>query len=118
MSHRQEMVNRGAALLDRILPGWHKRLRLDKLMMKDINLCVLGQLFGTDTEMALAREMYPKEFIDRNNCGYSAGKRIIGNMASIELEDYRTLAQVCSGIDAKCEWANAVAERLVADEDM
>ena len=113
----QEMVNKGAALLDRILPGWHRRLQLRRLDMKDIDLCVLGQLFGRDTEMALAREMYPEEFINYNSCGYAAGKCIISAIPDVKREDYETLAQVCSGIDTKCEWANAVSERLIADED-
>jgi len=36
----------GAKILDKAMPGWHKKIDLAKLDMKDYNLCILGQLYG------------------------------------------------------------------------
>lgn len=70
-------VARGAKLMDKILPGWYKRVDLKKLNMASASMCLLGQTFGVHNEASLAREMYPEEFeeatSDRDNKshGYS-----------------------------------------------
>ena len=60
----QEAVSKGAALLDRILPGWHNEIDLDQLEMGSGEMCMMGQLFGTGVESKLAEEMYPKELAE------------------------------------------------------
>lgn len=39
-------VAAGAALLDRVRPGWEADIRLDDLNVLDCFACVLGQLYG------------------------------------------------------------------------
>ena len=57
----QEAVSKGAALLDRILPGWHNEIDLGQLEMGSGEMCMMGQLFGTSVESQLAKKMYPEE---------------------------------------------------------
>lgn len=42
----QERVQRGAAYLDEVDPGWHRRVNADTLELEDGRHCVLGQLHG------------------------------------------------------------------------
>lgn len=39
-------VQRGAALLDQAMPGWHDRIDTDRLDLRFTDRCVLGQLYG------------------------------------------------------------------------
>lgn len=39
-------AKRGAKFLDEEIPGWAKRIDLDKLDLQCCGLCPLGQLFG------------------------------------------------------------------------
>lgn len=39
-------VSAGAKLLDRVEPGWHRRIALDRLAMESCDQCILGQLHG------------------------------------------------------------------------
>lgn len=39
-------VKRGAALLDRIRPGWAEEIALDELAMETCDRCIVGQLYG------------------------------------------------------------------------
>lgn len=45
LTHEQR-VARGAALLDRVNPGWWKRIDLERLSLGSCKRCVLGQLYG------------------------------------------------------------------------
>ena len=72
----QEAVSKGAALLDRILPGWHNEIDLDQLEMGSGEMCMMGQLFGTGVESKLAEEMYPKELAAaRKSYGYRGDRQ-------------------------------------------
>ena len=42
----QERVQRGAAYLDDVDPGWHRRVNANTLELEDGRHCVLGQLHG------------------------------------------------------------------------
>lgn len=42
----QERVERGAAYLDEVDPGWHRRVTAETLALEDGEHCVLGQLHG------------------------------------------------------------------------
>lgn len=125
----REMVHRGAQLLDTILPGWYTRVNLETLTMGNGTLCLLGQLFGEDTETALAREMYPELFSTVPDwfSAYHKGCQIIPQIATRaglstkthedidyypEDSDIRALGRACAGHDNKCEWAEEIAERL------
>lgn len=41
-----ERAARGAAMLDRRVPGWHRRIALDRLAMDSCDRCILGQVFS------------------------------------------------------------------------
>lgn len=41
-----ERVERGAALLDQVRPGWHIEVDITRLHLGSYTRCVLGQLFG------------------------------------------------------------------------
>jgi len=41
-----ERAKRGAELLDRVAPGWFKKIDTSTLNMGDCWLCVLGQVYG------------------------------------------------------------------------
>src|SRR5688572_23142249 len=60
-NYHREAVRRGAKLLDKLIPGWHQRMRPEQLRMSNASLCAAGQLFGNRVEMAIAKEMYPEE---------------------------------------------------------
>lgn len=40
-----ERVALGAAMLDAALPGWARRIMLDRLDLADCSSCILGQLY-------------------------------------------------------------------------
>lgn len=42
----EERIERGAALLDEIRPGWRSQVNPDGLRMRSAEFCVLGQLYG------------------------------------------------------------------------
>lgn len=60
--NEKQLVAKGAAFMDKILPGWHRRVKLDRLNMSNGMMCLLGQTFGVHAEGSLAKEMYPEEF--------------------------------------------------------
>lgn len=121
-----EGVTKGAKLLDRILPGWAKHIKLNRLDMDDVNMCMLGQLFGRDTEMALAKEMYPEEYAKyETSSGYSTGLAFFRNWVSKALSisarsrrnsEYMFLHKACAGAPIECLWAEQIAERLAKEE--
>lgn len=40
----------GAALLDRVEPGWAERVESERLDLRDVQTCVLGQVYGSFSE--------------------------------------------------------------------
>lgn len=136
MSQRDELreaTSRGAKLLDKLVPGWANRVKLETLDMADIHLCMLGQLFGSDVETALAKEMYPEELkrITREHgvsAGYSVGKKFVLGKAGVLAPpgrheatgpaDVETafLLTACSGYATKCYWAEEVADRVTGEK--
>jgi hypothetical protein len=42
----RDRVEKGAALLDGVRPGWAGEIATDRLAMETCNKCVLGQLYG------------------------------------------------------------------------
>lgn len=134
-------VAKGAALLDKILPGWYNEINLNTLEMDDGSMCMMGQLFGAGIESDLAREMYPKEMeeitkdleLDEwgmdDSEGYNKALQIRFHKHSNFIKylmkkhgvdrkmaaHYTALYAVCDGHDTKCFWAEAIAERKAND---
>ena len=113
MTEKQTVLN-AAKALDRVIPGWYKRIDLNRLNMADSNLCILGQLFGHNIELALAREMYPD--MEVLHCGYTTGRFFVDSWAGLDaakLEEANALKLACAGGPNECDWAEEVADRLV-----
>jgi hypothetical protein len=45
MSNVAERVAAGAALLDENVPGWHAMIDVETLVVRNVQECILGQLF-------------------------------------------------------------------------
>lgn len=58
-----ERVQRGAALLDQVRPGWHTRIDITRLNLGSCDRCVLGQEYGDFTHGALALFTDPGDVI-------------------------------------------------------
>lgn len=139
-------VKKGAAFMDRILPGWHRRVNLKQLYMGHAAMCLLGQTFGVHNEESLAKEMYPEEFKESlveafswhrdaarpkyfSSFGFNIGLRAIpkimkklgmkgiGRNPEVDYPDFANLYAVCRGHDNKCYWAEEIAQRLVSDAE-
>lgn len=125
----QEKVHRGAKVLDQVIPGWEKRVNLETLRMGSATLCMLGQLFGANTETAIAKEMYPELWQKMNNeshCGYLTGSRMIPSLVGSPVcdidqapfdSDLKALGIACSGVNTRCYWAEEAATRLAHAEE-
>ena len=132
----RDAVKKGALLLDKILPGWYRHIKLKRLKMENGAQCMMGQLFGLETEAKLAREMYPKEmeelpetsngfyramiYLDSNWTGRNLIYRLmqklgIANDPKIR-KRYDALMHVCAGHDTKCLWAEEVASRKAKEQ--
>ena len=127
--YERAAVAKGAALLDRILPGWEDVVDISKLEMGDPALCMLGQTFGMHNEKSLAKEMYPEEWkeattffsLGEKSYGYVLGDRIFRtfrdtNKNGVTGDDVRNLDYVCGGHDNKCEWIEEILKRREAKE--
>ena len=58
MSNKRQMreqVQRGAALLDIVCPGWEQIIQVDKLDLSSQSFCILGQLFDGDFREGVRR---------------------------------------------------------------
>ena len=119
----REKTERGAKLLDVHVPGWWRHVKLRRLDMSEPTMCMLGQLFGTRTELAVAKEMFP-ELWQSDASGYSRGRAWLAKKLGFSSEyaanklneEFRALDIACSGVDTKCFWADEVAKRLAATE--
>ena len=61
----RKRAGRGAVYLDRMLPGWYRRIDLDTLCLGDGINCILGQLYGSFLEglsWSLVLESTPYRF--------------------------------------------------------
>ena len=105
----REKVAKGAKLMDKILPGWHNQVNLDKLEMESGAMCLLGQTFGVHHERSLAKEMYPREFEEavskmsvESGCDYQSMYRDRGyHMATGQLIGSTKRSQGRGGLVAK-----------------
>ena len=131
-----EAIIKSAKLLDTTVPGWYKKINLKKLDMPNTSLCMLGQLFGHDVEMSIAKELFPKEHAKINKelvggfkhtdkmPGFNIGlswfirwaNKVKGTAKVKRLEEVNFLHRACGGAAIECLWAEQVAERLAKDE--
>ena len=145
METEREKVAKGARLMDKILPGWHNQVDLDKLDMSSGSMCLLGQTFGVHKEQCLAKEMYPEEYAravaatsaggtDFGGTHKAFGYRIAGDGRYAKLlpwggmvgtlatklgvgtaDELDALHHVCKGHNIKCEWAEEIAARRAVE---
>lgn len=136
---RQDAVKRAALILDREVPGWHRKMRPEKLHMGNTNLCALGQLFGRDVEMSIAKELYPAEWMRHGGgtrSGFAVGidflmQRFLGHdltkmswpiaYSKTDSQQKKAEAQfllmACGrSDDLRCYWAEEVADRCAKEE--
>ena len=110
-------VRNAARVLDKVIPGWHRRVDLEKLNMNECTMCMLGQTFGEDAETAIAKELYPEEWAEvKEQTFLTDGYRIGINFLSKRNVYTKSLSAACSGTIDACVWAEAVAERRARDE--
>lgn len=137
-------VKKAAKLLDKVIPGWHNRVNVDKLDMGDCATCMLGQTFGLDAEMGIAKELYPeewqkaalkvvkehmaynypvpftgtpKEYLEQHPediDGYAIGRRFFRARAWRKKVPVH-LEEACSGNAENCEWIAEIADRRALD---
>lgn len=138
------LVAEGVKLLDERVPGWWRVINLEELHMADCTVCVLGQLFGHDTETALGAKMfglpikpeintqlkeYGKALAAPSATMTDAQVKII-NGARLTLGNepgYTRAGKVLftdrhaigcgSNAALKCEWAKVIAERRAEVEE-
>ena len=133
----KESVHTAAAVLDKTIPGWHNRVNLKQLKMSDCTQCMLGQTFGLEAEMSIAKELHPKLWNkakadlleggwyygddDSDISGYDIGIQYFQNMLEAEKissHEYEAIDDACRGSSAlKCLWANEIADRQAKDQD-
>jgi len=131
-------VKKAAKLLDETIPGWHWRVDPERLRMDDCSMCMLGQTFGADAELAIGKELYPKEWkeaaqeladswgmddykealADKRMEGYEIGIhffRTLMNEGKIGRAKFNDLNRACYGFVDNCEWISEIADRRAAD---
>jgi len=129
----RQAVERGAKLMDSLVPGWEDRIDVETLRMSNGSMCMLGQTFGVMKERLVAREMYPDEIADIQHelvkpeslfdryhwNGYSFGINLFRKMArrnKISQSDLGVLSHVCNGHDNKCHWVKEILDRREAKD--
>jgi hypothetical protein len=68
MTMNEERVARGVKLLDIVNPGWHEKINIEELYLRQCWKCVLGQLYGTYSEGIL---LLPMEMEDAYKFGFN-----------------------------------------------
>lgn len=129
---RRKVAN-GVKLLDEKVPGWWKAgvIDLETLEMKSCFNCMLGQLFGYETEKALGAvtcglsterpryadggEKSNDTILAEGEAGYHRG------LQALDVADGSAIG--CNSTEGfglypelKCAWAEVIAERRAADE--
>lgn len=51
----RKRIDRGVKWLDKVSPGWHKKIKVRRLDMRYIHTCICGQLFGSFTDLILGK---------------------------------------------------------------
>jgi hypothetical protein len=108
LDHATTRVRRGAASLDDVDPGWHRRLDPATLELADGRACVLGQLHG-DYRWGLARAHLlnlgsaPQASLSPVAYGFQCEGRV---PADVQARDYALLTQA---------WRAAIRQRRAAD---
>lgn len=109
----KERVARGAALLDRIVPGWEKRIDLEKLDLASCEFCVCGQLANT------SRSRFVRERLEDPRDGYYVFLDYIKSKRktdgeSYEISDEFGFSTYGSFSYLNRQWKNLIEERVSA----
>jgi len=104
----QERVERGAAYLDEVDPGWHRRVNAETLELEDGEHCVLGQLhggfrLGLGRSHVLSLSSAPRASLSPVAYGF---KCVEGVSEAWQARDYELLTAA---------WREAVRVRTAAD---
>ena len=81
--HAVECVDRGIDLLDRAVPGWHNKIRVDMLNLSSRSYCVLGQVRPGEENY-----VYEHEY-ERDGAGYMKGRQasVLTRVRGVVAED-------------------------------
>jgi len=104
----QERVERGAAYLDEVDPGWHRRVNADTLELEDGQHCVLGQLhggfrLGLGRSHVLSLSSAPRASLSPVDYGFKCVENV---SEAWQARDYELLTAA---------WREAVRARTAAD---
>ena len=126
----RQRVAEGVKVLDEKVPGWWKVIKLDDLKMSDCHTCMLGQLFGYDTETAIGAAMHglpkrpasgmqdalrPKNITE---AGYFRGCEVLHRVGvDIGCNEDASGGVIADWQDLKCAWADVIAERRASDDE-
>lgn len=72
----EDRVAKGAALLDRVRPGWEREIVADRLAMQSCELCVFGQLYGDYASGVNMLDDMTSE--DPSDYGFDIPDRVLG----------------------------------------
>jgi hypothetical protein len=98
-------VARGAALLDRVRPGWACEVAADRLAMESCDRCILGQLYGEYSLgfWTLTRPLDARKLFSAADHGFTL------HASEQAAPDADTFARFARLADA---WRAAIRERL------
>ena len=129
----RERVKAAALMLDQLVPGWHRYIKPEQLVMSNCSLCALGQLFGDNVETSIAKVMYPELWAEKwcddgfttALWGQQRGNYKTGMLSAIceskGLDFKETYAYACGAFgmsaELRCMWAEEAADRLVKAEE-
>ncbi len=72
----EKKVERGIKWLDKVKPGWHKKINLEVLNLNNSSVCVCGQVFGD----------FWKSIYENEHASWRKGEAIKGDKAAMTLK--------------------------------
>lgn len=118
---KRENVRRGAKLLDKLVPGWHNKMKPETLRMEDGALCAMGQLFGGKTELSIAKELYPELWKEhRHSCraqGDASNGFALAFFGVNSHDEYMPEYGLVHKIFDRLKWRSQ-KEKMLAQEDL
>lgn len=70
MFRDRERVQRGAAFLDRVDPGWYRKIQPSSLKLYNNDMCILGQVFGAFGDGMGRLNMEADTYPEANELGF------------------------------------------------
>lgn len=111
-------VARGVAWLDKVAPGWHNKIDLNKFTLYTYRSCALGQIFGelastnlcNDTDFSKLHGFWvPINPIMKTETGFFGKKTIVRNEEEIE-KVKKTVYQILTS-----QWTQRILDRRASD---